>query len=126
HPAKIAALGEVERVTPVEPEHHILRAQGLADPDRDSLLADRQVHRALDLVGRVDLRDLLLDPADAVQRTVEPSEHRPSPGSPPFLGTTRTSPPVPRETAWKAASRAPRERARRRPSTASHPASTRR
>jgi len=64
HLRQRAALGDVEAVRTVGREHEIVRVQGIADPDRDGLLADRQMNGALDPVGRVELNDALFDQPD--------------------------------------------------------------
>ena len=71
HAPQVAAFGEIHRMAAVRPEDDVVRLEGLAGADRHALLPDRQVNRALDLVGRIDARDLFLDPPDAVERAVE-------------------------------------------------------
>ena len=72
HAPQVAAFGEVHRVAAVRAEDHVVRLERFAGADRHAFLADRQVHRALDLVARIDSRDLFLDPPDAVERAVQP------------------------------------------------------
>ena len=74
--AQRTALGEICGVTAIGRRHHIVRAQHVANADRDRFLADRQMHRAFDLVGRIDARDFFFGAANEPQRAVNPLEIR--------------------------------------------------
>ena len=55
-------------------EQHVLAAELIANGDGDGFLPDAEMHRALDLVGRVEADDLLLDAADAQELRVAAGE----------------------------------------------------
>ena len=69
--AQRRTLGEEGGVAAIGRRHHVVRAQHVAHADRDGFLSDRQVDRALDLVGRIDARDFFLGAADQTQRAVK-------------------------------------------------------
>jgi len=52
-------------------EHHVAVLEMVAHRGRHGLLADAEMHGALDLVRGVEADDLLLDPADQIHRSVE-------------------------------------------------------
>src|SRR5207248_927628 len=79
HRSQIAPLGEVERMAAVGAEDDVAGTQGGADADGDRLLADREMNRALDAVGRIEPGDLLLDPANPAERSMQRREHDPPP-----------------------------------------------
>jgi hypothetical protein len=75
HRFHVAALGEVKGVAAVSAEDDILRLQCAAYAHGYGFLSDGEMNGALDYVGRVDSRDLLFQPADAVQRSIQSREH---------------------------------------------------
>ena len=76
HGVEPAALGDVEAVRAVGREHQVVGPQAVAHADRDRLLADRQMDRALDPVGRIELDDPLLDQPDQQRRPEQPAIDR--------------------------------------------------
>jgi hypothetical protein len=56
--------------------HEVVGAQPIANADRDRLLANRQMDRALDLVGRIERDDPFLDEPDQQRRPEQPAIDR--------------------------------------------------
>ena len=54
--------------------HNVVGTQHIANADRHRFLTDRQMHRAFDLVGRIDARDFFFSAANKPQRAVNPLE----------------------------------------------------
>jgi hypothetical protein len=61
-------------VTAIGAGHDVVGAQGIAHPHSNRLLADREMHRALDLIGRIDVCDDFFEPPCQVELPVEPFE----------------------------------------------------
>ena len=76
HGVQPSALGDVEAMRAIGREHQIVGAQPIANADRDRLLTDRQMDRALDLVGRIERDDPLLDEPDQQRRPEQPAIDR--------------------------------------------------
>ena len=76
HGVQSSALGDVEAVRAIGRENEVVGAQPIANADRDRLLADRQMDRALDLVGRIELDDPFLDEPDQQRRPEQPAIDR--------------------------------------------------
>ena len=72
HLFEVSALGQIGGVAPVGGRNHVARVEDVANADGHRFLADGQVHRTFDLVGRINAGDFFFRPPDQAKRTVYP------------------------------------------------------
>ena len=65
HLPKTPSFGKVKGVTAVGAKQEIRMSQALANADRDRLLADRQMNRALNFVRRIHINNPLFNQTDS-------------------------------------------------------------
>ena len=68
HRIQRPALGDIEAMRAIGRKHQVIGTQGITDADSDRLLADRQMDRALDLVGGIEVDDPLFNEPDQQRR----------------------------------------------------------
>src|SRR5262245_5232565 len=61
-------------MTAIGTGNDVVGAQGIAHPDSNRLLADGEMHGALDLIGWIDVRDDFFEAPRQVELPVEPFE----------------------------------------------------
>ena len=71
-PPQVTTLRQVSCVATIGRADHVVGAQYIAHADRDRLLADCQVNRALDLIARIDTSDFLFNATNVQQGTIQP------------------------------------------------------